>query len=41
MTSFGKQYARNLNSGVGYGGWEGIEMENILAPDQDEDLDER
>jgi hypothetical protein len=35
MTSFGKQYAMNLNSGAGQGGWEQIEMENMLDPDDD------
>jgi hypothetical protein len=40
MTSFGRQYARNLSSGVGQGGWEGIEMENMLASEENEDLDE-
>jgi hypothetical protein len=36
MTSFGKQYAMNLNSGVGQGGWEQIEMENMLDPKHDQ-----
>jgi hypothetical protein len=35
MTSFGKQYAMNLNSGAGQGGWEQIEMENMLEPEGD------
>jgi hypothetical protein len=39
MTSFGKQYMRNLSSGAGQGGWEHIEMENMLDPDGDELVD--
>jgi hypothetical protein len=35
MTSFGKQYAMNLNSGAGQGGWEQIEMENMLDPEDE------
>lgn len=33
--SFGRNYAMNLSSGTGPGGWESIEMENMLNPEDE------
>jgi len=33
--SFGRSYARGLGSGAGQGGWEQIEMEDMLGEDED------
>ncbi|RDI80520.1 hypothetical protein Vi05172_g9484 [Venturia inaequalis] len=33
--SFGRNYAMGLSSGTGPGGWESIEMENMLNPETD------
>ncbi|KAF1993373.1 hypothetical protein P154DRAFT_450384 [Amniculicola lignicola CBS 123094] len=30
-TSFGRSYARGLGSGAGSGGWEQIEMEDMMS----------
>lgn len=35
--SFGRNYAMNLSSGTGPGGWESIEMENMLNPEDEFD----
>ena len=38
--SYGRTYGRNASSGVGQGGWEQIEMEDMMSRDFDEDDDE-
>ncbi|TID25692.1 glutamine amidotransferase type 1 [Venturia nashicola] len=35
--SFGRNYAMGLSSGTGPGGWESIEMENMLNPEDEFD----
>lgn len=35
ITTFGRNYGRGLGSGSGAGGWEQIEMEDMLGPDTD------
>ena len=35
--SYGRRYARSLGSGAGQGGWEQIEMEDMLGDDTDEE----
>lgn len=35
-TSFGRSYARGLGSGAGQGGWEQIEMEDMLGEDEED-----
>ncbi|KAF1956037.1 hypothetical protein CC80DRAFT_414376 [Byssothecium circinans] len=36
-TSFGRNYGRGLGGGPGTGGWEQIEMEDMLGEDSDID----
>jgi hypothetical protein len=35
--TFGRQYTRGLGSGAGNGGWEQIEMEDMLGEDSEEE----
>jgi len=35
--SYGRSYARGLRGGVGSGGWEQIEMEDMLGEDTDDE----
>lgn len=35
--SFGRTYTRGMGSGAGSGGWEQIEMEDMLGNDSEED----
>ena len=35
--SYGRRYARNMPSGVGQGGWEQIEMEDMMIKGYDSD----
>lgn len=37
--SYGRSYARGLRSGAGSGGWEQIEMEDMLGEDTDIESD--
>lgn len=37
-TSYGNSYARNLQGGAGSGGWEGIEMDELLRDDSEDEF---
>ncbi|KAF2703205.1 hypothetical protein K504DRAFT_392719 [Pleomassaria siparia CBS 279.74] len=36
-TSFGRNYGRSLGSGSGAGGWEQIEMEDMMGSDSEDE----
>jgi hypothetical protein len=38
--TYGKTYTRNMGSAINQGGFEQIEMENMLDPDEDFELEE-
>jgi len=39
--SYGRNYARNVYSGAGQGGWESIEMEDMMHREGHDDEDDK